>query len=537
MFDVFYIGQKPGVFAHEQAVCSLQQAQELCRTRHFWMINYLADYDQFDFLWQPPPWQQHQRHAWASQYQQDSGTYLVPRLGYEDTNYHTESVRLRNDAPMIMIDHGNDDVCTNRQADRVTRFVGSYLETLRRVIAHADSEWIWVASSVCDYTDFDWNWHPSVWQQDLIHVFASNEQRFGDTFYLHVPTAREILATAELLDWANLNFVPDIKVPRIAMPVTKHSEVTQVAAVATHQFRAPLELFTMNDLDTHIPTISLWRDRTRTVTPLTPGATSVIVPRDIRNHLRHQFYDYPWLDRSHANQVDPALDVVFVSNGEVCAQRNYEILARSVPRNMKLHWVQDVSGRVASQRAAARISSTEFYFFVPAKLAVRPDVDWHWHPDMMQQPKHWIFYAHNAMTGLTYGHGAMVCYCRSLVLGTAAAGLDFTMSQPHTVVPVTVGDVDMGSDPRTIWRTAFRETVKLAWAQHTEPDIDTEFRLERWLKSDRGDMGVWSQRGAQSGWQFFQQHCDDFEQLQSTYEWSNLDQVFAVSYPNVASIL
>ena len=72
MFDVFYSGTKPNLFLHEQEAHNIDQAQQLSRTRYFWWINYLTDYTGFDFLWEPVPWQGHQRHAWPSQWQKDA---------------------------------------------------------------------------------------------------------------------------------------------------------------------------------------------------------------------------------------------------------------------------------------------------------------------------------------------------------------------------------------------------------------------------------------------------------------------------------
>ena len=95
MFDIFYSGKKPNLFAHERPAESVQHAQTLSRTRYFWWTNYLTDYTAFDFLFEPVPWQQNQRHAWPSQWQQDSGTYLVPQLGYTDTNYHADKTLIR----------------------------------------------------------------------------------------------------------------------------------------------------------------------------------------------------------------------------------------------------------------------------------------------------------------------------------------------------------------------------------------------------------------------------------------------------------
>ena len=57
MFDVFYIGTKPNVFAHEQAVKNKQQAQKLSQTRYCWIINDLTDYQHWDFTWEPTPWE------------------------------------------------------------------------------------------------------------------------------------------------------------------------------------------------------------------------------------------------------------------------------------------------------------------------------------------------------------------------------------------------------------------------------------------------------------------------------------------------
>ena len=92
MFDIFYSGPKPNLFAHEQRVDSIEQAKERSKTRYFWWTNYLTDYTGHDFLWEPVPWQNHQRHAWPSQWQKDAGIYLVPKEGYTDTNYHSAPV-------------------------------------------------------------------------------------------------------------------------------------------------------------------------------------------------------------------------------------------------------------------------------------------------------------------------------------------------------------------------------------------------------------------------------------------------------------
>jgi hypothetical protein len=50
MFDVFYSGVKPNLFAHEREARDIAHAGELSSTRYFWWCNYLTDYTGFDFL-------------------------------------------------------------------------------------------------------------------------------------------------------------------------------------------------------------------------------------------------------------------------------------------------------------------------------------------------------------------------------------------------------------------------------------------------------------------------------------------------------
>jgi hypothetical protein len=224
--------------------------------------------------------------------------------------------------PVVGIDHGNGLTVA---CDYQTRYISDYLGTLKRVLSKVQEEYVWVTSSVCDYTDFDWTWHPSEWQQDMLHVFASDRQKFGDTFYVHVPSFLQKSQGIKLLEWFDtLHFVEDIAVPRLPVPVVEHTYDTHVQAIREHEFQTPLAVFSTGGTVGFNPTVCLWRELTKTVVSLTPGASVVIVPRETKNHLNQQVYDYPYIDKTHAHGSEPLLDIVFISNGEVNADYNYE---------------------------------------------------------------------------------------------------------------------------------------------------------------------------------------------------------------------
>lgn len=657
MFDIFYIGTKPNLFEHEREVQSLEQAQSLCRTRFFWLVNYLLDYSGFDFLWEPVPWEAHQRHAWPSQHQPDSGTYLVPKQGFTDTNFHrkiivskphekywqippgidqtnfdwswhpnyseppyvyqfgtqwqktggptyiapnatetkyVDTVRAikiepdncwhvpegantetfdwtwhpdatedpyiyqfgtqhqRTGGPqyvvpgasdikfvdqiklttagvataIIEIDHLDGHVGKIPNVTKTVRYFDNYRDTLLRIAKSLDGqhEFVWVCSSVCDYKDFDFTWHPEVWQSSMLHVFASGDQKFGDTFFIHVPSFAKNVSQFQLLEWYNVNFIISKPVPRRLMPVIKHTQDSHVDVVKDSNFTAPLALFSVEPhIDQAMVTVPLWREEVKTITPISHGATAVIVPRAAVGHIQTQLYDYVNIDKTKIMLKSQPLDIVFIENGEPNAEHNRNWLHRHLElTNMrnKVHVVAGINGRVAAYHAAARVSTTAWFFAVFAKLEVNPKFDWNWQPDRLQQAKHYIFHARNPVNGLEYGHQAMIAYNRNLTLNNPGVGLDFTLDSLHEVVPILSGIAYFNHTPWMSWRTAFREALKL---RASLPDVENEYRLNKWLNFDNTDQHIvnesWSRWGAEDAVEYYDSVNGNFEDLKKSYEW------------------
>ena len=208
---------------------------------------------------------------------------------------------------------------------------------------------------------------------------------------------------------------------------------------------------------------------------------------------------------------------MFISNGEKDSVAKYawlDTVARHV--NNRIHWSDGVSGRVAAYHAAAEMSTTPWFFAVFAKLRVNQHFDWSWQPDRMQQAKHYIFHARNTMNDLEYGHQGMIAYNKKLVLENTGTGLDFTLDQPHEVVPILSGEAIYYTSNWIAWRTAFREALKL---RASLPDVENEYRLKQWLTVDYG-AGQWSSKGAQDAVEYYEEVGGDFDALKKSYEWS-----------------
>ena len=651
MFDVFYIGTKPNLFAHEQQVKTIEQAQQLTRTRFFWMVSYLVDYTGFDFLYEPVPWQSEYTHTWPTPWKEFYGTYLVPKHGdikyhyrsevlpaklhienyriladckFDTTwlphpwdppyiyvfgnqwhraeimptvEYHTPGATERKFVPGIkatldsnsqhwMIPQGIDTISVDTswvpdpgappyiyqfatqhqktggpvytvpgatevkylaelkiltvdnataiyeidhldgaagQIPNVTRrvrYFDDYRDTLIRLARSigTEHEFVWVCSSICDYTNFDFSWHPEQWQAGMLHVFASDEQKFGDTFFMHVPSFAAKAETVELLDWYDCNFV-ERSVPRRPMPIIQHDQDCHVDVVRASDFAGPLAVFTQSTyMSENLVTVSLWREQTKTIVPLNPGASSVVVPRAAIPYIKTQLYDYPYIDKTRYMLKDQLLDIVFIQNGEPNAAQNFKRLnLHAGAKENRLVAVNNINGRAAAYHAAAEASTTPWFFAVFAKLEIDIDFNWTWQPDRMQEAKHYIFHAKNPCNGLIYGHQAMIAYNRQLVLDNPGVGLDFTLDSPHEVVPILSGIAHYDTSPWSSWRTAFRECIKL---KASLPDVENEYRLNKWLdvNSDEADP-QWSRLGAEDAVEYYKEVSGDFDQLKKSYEW------------------
>jgi hypothetical protein len=717
MFDVFYSGIKPNLFAHERLAHDIEHARSLSRTRYFWWVNYLTDYTDWNFLWEPVPWESQYTHTWPSQHHAYSGTYLVPTHAHSiEYKFHSKIAPLKtdhsnykhlvdniefdsswhphpHDPPFIYvfgnqwwpankmptveyhvpgaidrkfmeqpqakllpmtgpqwktlvdcewdyswrpdpgdppyiyvfgnqwhraetmptveyhapgaterkfmrypraellpdetlwtipatvdrndvdfswvpdpgsppynyqfatqhqktggpqycmpgatdikyidqiriktsrvatavyeIDHMDGHAGTISNATKTVRYFDNYLDTLRRLARSIpeEHEFVWICSSVCDYSDFDFSWHPEQWQATMLHVFASDGEKFGDTFFMHVPTFLYRSERLQLLDWYDLNFV-GVSVPRRPIPVIQHSFDTHVEAVKTIKWDGPLAVFTTESVE-HTPPVPLWREKTKTIVPLGTGASQIIVPKTAVPYIKTQLYDYPHIDRTqrHLHREQP-LDIVFIDNGEPMAEYNWLQLPQTTVSN-GIHRSSGITGRVAAYHAAARTSTTPWFFAVFAKLEVDENFDWSWQPDRMQEPKHYIFHARNPVNGLVYGHQAMIAYNKKLVLENTGTGLDFTLDSAHEVVPIISGTARYTASPWMAWRTAFRECIKL---RASLPNVENEYRLNQWLKENNiGDYTEWSHIGAQDAVEYYESVDGDMAELKKSYDWA-----------------
>lgn len=524
-------------------------------TPDIWVISSENDCSKFNFSWHPDESQEGLLHVFPSQWQKWADTFLINTAHFNEQAQWFSSIEefgglnfvedqrvqsLSTGVDIYYVDHSH--ATSRHQFDvlqltnpniKLTRLAGDYIDAMRRIMNTATSEYVWVINSVCDYTQFDFSWRPEPWQKEMIHVFPSNTQKRGDTFYIHVESFKKQMVELEMLDWFNvINYCSDQGVPRFNAPVHYYEGDDLVTEVKNYKFDFPYAIFSnQEDLQAQA-TPCLWSQKDRVVGAFTRSGATSEVPRDIKQYLKTQLYDYPYLDRNTHFASDKPLDIVYISNGEPDAEKWYERLRYMVFYNMsdfagRIKRVSNVNGRAAAYKAAAEASETPWFFAVFAKLEVAATFDWEWQPDYWQEPKHYIFHARNPVNGLVYGHQAMIAYNKNLVLETTDTGLDFTLASAHEVVPIISGTAHFNQNPWMTWRTAFREVLKLRQFMDTDPTLETQHRLDTWLSKAEGDHAEWSLRGAQDAIDYYESVNGNQDELMKSFEWDWLRKYYA----------
>ena len=169
------------------------------QTKLCWILNSQIDYSQFEFDFYPSPWQEQMVHVFGTQWSHWGTTFMVNKNSFpEDTKYikiieHLSNLNFVKTKRTIasnclydvhLIDYGNDsniESLIKNKCENVhtIKYEIDYLTTLKNILNELDTKkdhYIWVCSSICDYTNFDFTYICDPFSLEQLHVFHFVEQ-------------------------------------------------------------------------------------------------------------------------------------------------------------------------------------------------------------------------------------------------------------------------------------------------------------------------------------------------------------------------
>ena len=405
---------------------------------------------------------------------------------------------------------------------KVIPFVQSYMEILKSLVNDARTSHVWMLSSLIDYSTFDFDYIPEQHQDQQIHVWHNEEQKEGDTML--IPCA-EFLQQAEQLkflrDFKNINYHSAV-LNYSAWPVRSFEFNTLIEQVQSQKelyvnyyYREPIY---------YIP--SFWEDVK--LYSLDESRLNLLVPRFPVKKELHEYSPKLLLKDKSAPVY---FDIVFIHNNEPQHEENFQALlsvAEGKPNRVKV--IAGVQGRNQAYKAAADISDTEYFYAVFAKIKTDPSFGFDFVPDTLKSPRHYIFDCYDPVIDYTYGHQAIILYNKKMVLENTGTGLDFTLSQQHDHVKLLSAETTFYQDPLVAYRTAFREVVKLLYAQKICPTVEGNHILLKWYTESDMQNASYVRDAYTDAVDFVNKYSADFEKLFQSYEWEFVDNLYQLRY-------
>jgi len=413
---------------------------------------------------------------------------------------------------------------------RVTRYYTDILSTIKRSITYARTSHMWVVLACSDCEQFDFEFEPVPWEQQQIHAWSAGAQRYGDIMLIPVSEFKK--QNPEQLEWfRDINYHPSGP-GRHAWPAffVGSNDLTQ--SIKHIPFETEYAwVSTSTDIVTgDYVEPALWGEKHHELISFSKDNSVNLVPRHAKTQVVTQVYDYQNLHRRQL--IAPqAQDIIFISYDEPQADENYRTLQQRFPQAKRVHGIE---GMEKALRAAAALSSTPWFYAMFAKTRLHEQWDFSFVPDRWQAPKHYVFNAVNTSNGLCYGHMGIILYHRDSVLGAsewdAINGMDYTMSFDTESIPLISVYGEFASDSYRAWRTAFRETAKLAQWYQEDKCIETQYRLHIWSTHAQGPYAEWVLAGARDGINYYQQHAMDHAALKQMFRWDWLRCYFQERY-------
>lgn len=495
----------------------------------YWETPDNLDTTNFDFSWRPEPWDRPYIHQFGTQWQKTGGPrFVIPENEGIKYQSHQRAIRLptkesrewRPLRPNVSMDyswHPDDTdppyiyVFGNQWYDCHTmptiqfRVKGAtekkYVQDTRATLLPCMDGW-----DTPDYiTDFDYSWVPHPYDPPYEHQFGTEWHYSAGPKYV-CEHSKGLKYHTELVAKSRTTDIVD----------TIDYKDSILEALRKHKFNRPfVHIRKQSNIDPHRLLSS-----SDSFVHVVDGLEAIVSKRVV-DMLYDKLYDYNDIQYHFNGNKPELLDIIFFSNGESCAEENYQRLLDLNLPNRVVH-VKDVQGRIASQYAAANASNTEWYFLINAKLKVNSKFDFSWQPDILKSRRHYIFRATNPVNGLEYGHMAIVANNKTLTLNTKGRGLDFTLDSPTEVVDINSGTAIYNSSEWDTWRTAFRECIKLKYARDTE----SVKRLEVWTTIANGKFAQYSLQGANDAVHYYNEVNGEFDKLKLSYDWAWLKEKY-----------
>ena len=199
---------------------------------------------------------------------------------------------------------------------KVLPFVKNYKNTIDYAVEDSKTSHVWIVTSVCDYTEFDFDYMPEQFEIDQIHTWSTFNQKEGDTFL--VPKSYKKQKIKFLRDYKDVNYHEynvDYDADFFDLKYDLSSVIHNLTDVKGSNARY---IRYYDKLEEKVFYPSYWEDL-----KVYKNKNTFYIPKKALNYIKTQIYDYPFLYNIDDENEKDCFDIAFISNGEPFEEKNF----------------------------------------------------------------------------------------------------------------------------------------------------------------------------------------------------------------------
>lgn len=236
----------------------------------FWALNPDIDYSNFDFNWKPNSENFRHINVFGNEESKNTQTYYVNGVmyerGYREYNYIESSSKLDTKLDIFFIDKSNASSKENLQQlqtrypnIQTTRYLHNWIDTISRCVKKAKTKYLWIVSSELNYTNFQFDFYPAPWQENMIHVFGTQWSHWGNTYLINTELWESQISNIKIIEHLkNINHVRS----RTATIVENVYDTLLIKFLDTVTISAK---YTIDYRGSYLNTIDTWLDQNPTI--------------------------------------------------------------------------------------------------------------------------------------------------------------------------------------------------------------------------------------------------------------------------------
>lgn len=198
--------------------------------------------------------------------------------------------------------------------------------------------------------------------------------------------------------------------------------------------------------------------------------------------------------------MTPLLDIFYLTYHDDYSEENFNQLKKLAGFPQRVIHVADIDGIYNAHKECAKQSKTKHFFVVDGDAWVLDDFDFSYvpsetdeaYPELCSAQCTHVWRALNPATGQVYGYGGVKLFARAAFMDKAYIDIEFPgvdvttevakRGYPYLPVETISNETRFATTPFNAWKSAFRETVKLASGVATQ---DRRKRLNEWREPSK----------------------------------------------------